>query len=182
MRPTHVLALGLTIAAGGLAAMAVAVDAHSLIGLVLANVVFSLGVSPCTAIIADLVVSAAPLERSGAASALSEVASEFGGAMGIALLGSLATLLYRSALGATMPKGLPASVVETAMRGIGDAASLRGKFPGAAELLSAVRSAYTGATQMTFFAAAGLMLLAAVGAIVMLGKGGQTEQSRTEPE
>ena len=182
MRPARVLALGLTIAAGGLAAMAVAVDAHSLLGVVLANVVFSLGVSPCTAIIADLVVSAAPLERSGAASALSEVASELGGAMGIALLGSLATLLYRSALGATMPKGLPASVVETALRGIGDTASLRGKFPGGAELLSAVRDAYTGATQVTFFAAAGLMLLAAVGAIVMFGKGGQTEQSRTEPE
>src|SRR6185437_16813951 len=94
------------------------------------DVLFALGVAPCTAIIADLVVSAAPPERSGAASALSEVASEFGGAMGIALLGSLATLFYRSTLGATMPTGLPRSVAETAMRGIGDAATLSGTIPG----------------------------------------------------
>lgn len=165
MRPTHVLALGLTIAAGGLAAMAVAVDAHSLIGLVAANVVFSLGSAPCTAIIADLVVSAAPLERSGAASALSEVASEFGGALGIALLGSLATLLYRSMLGATMPNGLPRSVVEMAMRGIGDATTGATYVDGAAALMGAVRAAYTSATQVTFFTAATLLLIAAAVAV-----------------
>lgn len=165
MRPAYVLALGLTIAAAALAGMAVAVDAHSLIGLVLANVVFSLGISPCTAIIADLVVSAAPLERSGAASALSEVASEFGGALGIALLGSLATLLYRSTLGATMPRGLPTGVVETAMRGIGDAATVSAHVDGAAALMSAVRAAYTSATQATFSTAATLLVIAAAVAV-----------------
>jgi len=173
MRPDRLLALGLTIAAGGLAGMAVAVDAHSLVGVVLANVVFSLGVSPCAAIIADLVVSAAPPERSGAASALSEVASEFGGAMGIALLGSLATLFYRSTLGATMPTGLPRSVVETAMRGIGDAATLSGTIPGASALITAVRAAYTGATEIAFFVAAGLMILSAAGAILIFGRKGR---------
>jgi len=169
MRPARVLALGLTIAAAGLAGMAVAVDAHSLAGVVSANVVFSLGVSPCTAIIADLVVGAAPPERSGAASALSEVASELGGAIGIALLGSLATVLYRSTLAATMPKGLPASVVETAMRGIGDAASLPRSIDGVPVLMSAVRASYTGATAATFFTAAGIVFLAAVGAIAVFG-------------
>jgi len=174
MRPTRVLALGLTIAAGGLAGMAVAVDAHSLVGVVLANVVFSLGVSPCAAIIADLVVGAAPPERSGAASALSEVASELGGALGIALLGSLATLLYRSTLAATLPKGLPASVVETAMRGIGAAASLPRSTDGADVVMPAVRASFTGATAATLFTAAGIVLLAAVGAIVMFGRNGSS--------
>ena len=123
--------------------MAVAVGAHSVVLVILGNVLFSIGVAPCTAIIADLVVSAAPLEQSGAASALSETASEFGGALGIALLGSLATFFYRFALGGTMPSDLPAGVVETALRGIGAAASLPRNFDGAAALLSAVRSAYT---------------------------------------
>lgn len=176
MRPVHVLAAGLTIAAGGLAGMAVAVGAHSLIGLVLANVVFALGVSPCTAIIADLVVSAAPLERSGAASALSEVASEFGGALGIALLGSLATLRYRSTLAATIPRGLTSAVVETAMRGIGDAAPLARHTNGAAALMPAVQHAYTSATAATFFAAAGLLVLAAAAALCESGP------IRTEPD
>lgn len=173
MRPAHLLAIGLTIAASGLAAMAVAVGAHTLVGVVGANVVFALGVSPCTAIIADLVVSAAPLERSGAASALSEVASEFGGAAGIALLGSLATLLYRSTLSATLPQGLPAATVETAMRGIGDAATLPAN-DGAAALMPIVRAAYTGATQVTLFAAAGIVLAAAVVALAVFGSAGSS--------
>lgn len=172
MRPAHVLAIGLTIAAGGLMGMAAAVEAHSLIGLVLANVVFSLGVSPCTAIIADLVVSAAPLERSGAASALSEVASEFGGASGIALLGSLATVLYRSTLAGTMPKGLTESVVETAMRGLGDASALPAHADGVAVLMSAARAAFTGAAQATFVAAAVLLAIAAAVALGVFSKEG----------
>ena len=59
-----------------------------------------------SAIIADLVVSASPIERAGAASALNETSSEFGGAIGIALLGSLATFLYRSTLQAALPLGM----------------------------------------------------------------------------
>ncbi|HEY1506070.1 MAG TPA: MFS transporter [Stellaceae bacterium] len=167
MRPAYVLSLGLTLGAGGLAAMAGAVAAHSLILVVLGNVVFSIGMAPCTAIIADLVVSAAPLEQSGAASALSETASEFGGALGIALLGSLTTFFYRFALGGTLPNDLPAGVVETALRGIGAAASLPQNFAGAAALLSAARVAYTSAAQIAFLIAAGIVLAAAIGAIAM---------------
>ncbi len=170
MRPAHVLGAGLTLGAVGMAAMALGAGAQSLTLVIGGDVLFALGVAPCTAIIADLVVSAAPVEQSGAAAALSEVASEFGGAMGIALLGSLATLAYRSALSASLPNGLPAGVVETAMRGIGDAASLPRNFPGAAQLFSAIRDAYIGATQIAFWTAAGLMLAAAIGATIVFGK------------
>jgi MFS transporter, DHA2 family, multidrug resistance protein len=167
MRPAYVLGLGLMLGAGGLAVMALAVDVHSLALVILGNVVFSIGMAPGTAIIADLVVSAAPLEQSGAASALSETASEFGGALGIALLGSLATFSYRSALSGTMPSDLPDGVVEAALRGIGAASSLPRNFDGAAALLSAVRAAYTGAAQIAFFTAAGVVSAAAVGAIAI---------------
>ena len=175
MRPARVLGLSLTIGAAGMVVMALGVPAHRLTLVAGGDVLFALGVAPCTAIIADLVVSAAPVEQSGAAAALSEVAAEFGGAIGIALLGSLATLLYRSALVATMPNGLPAAVVDTAMRGIGDAASLPRNFAGAPALFSAVRSAYTGATEITFFVAAGLMVLAAIGGLAMFGEQGRAK-------
>jgi len=93
--------------------------------------------------------------------------------MGIALLGSMATLFYRSTLGATMPTGLPRSVVETAMRGIGDATTLSGTVPGASALMTAVRAAYTGATEIAFFVAAGLMILSAAGAMLIFGRKGR---------
>lgn len=170
MRPASVLGSGLTVGAIGMAVMAVGAGAQSLRLVIGGDVLFALGVAPCTAIIADLVVSAAPVEHSGAAAALSEVASEFGGALGIALLGSLATLVYRSALHASLPNGLPAGAVDMAMRGIGDAAALPRNFPGAAQLFSAIRGAYIGATQVAFWTAAGLMAAAAILATVVFGR------------
>jgi len=168
MRPAYVLGFGLTLAAGGLALMAHAAETHGLILIVLGNVLFSIGSAPGITIVADLVVSAAPKERSGAASALSETASEFGGALGIALLGSLATLLYRSTLSVTMPTGIPVDMMETALRGLGAASSLAPSLDSGGALLSAARSAYTGAADVTFLTAAGIMLAAAIVAVGML--------------
>ncbi len=168
MRPAYVLGLGLTLGAGGLVLMACAVDAHSLVLVVLGNTIFSVGTAPGIAIISDLVVSAAPKEQSGAASALSETASEFGGALGIALLGSLATFLYRFTLNGMAPKGVSADVLETALRGIGAASSLAPSSNGGGVLLSAARSAYVhAAVGVTLATGAGVVLLAAVIAVAV---------------
>jgi MFS transporter, DHA2 family, multidrug resistance protein len=167
MRPAYVLGFGLTLGAGGLAVMACAVDAHSVALVIFGNVLFSVGTAPVTAIVADLVVSAAPREQSGAASALSETASEFGGALGIALLGSLATFLYRSALSGTMPGGTSVDAMEMALRGIGAAASLPPGLDGAAALLSAAQAAYIGAVIITFSIAAAIVMLTAAVAVAM---------------
>src|SRR6185437_7254671 len=143
----------------GLAVMAYAVGLHSLALMVLGNTVFAVGMSPVSAINSNLVVSAAPQEQSGAASALSETAVEFGGALGIALLGSLATVLYRSGLSGTVPRDTPASMTETVLRGIGAASSLPHNVAGAAALRSAAQAAYTGAVGITFLMGAGMLLL-----------------------
>jgi MFS transporter, DHA2 family, multidrug resistance protein len=166
MRPAYLLGFGFALGAIGLALMAHAVGAHSLALVVLGNVLFSVGTAPGIAIVADLVVSAAPQERSGAASALSETASEFGGALGIALLGSLTTLLYRSALHGMMPTGIPVGSIETALRGIGAASSVPPSVGGGA-LLSAAQSAYTSAVCAAFLTSAGIVLLLSVIAIAM---------------
>jgi DHA2 family multidrug resistance protein-like MFS transporter len=169
MRPAYVLGLGMTLGAGGLAVMAYAVDSHSLISLVAGNVLFSLGTAPVIAIVADLVVSAVPKEKSGAAAALSETASEFGGALGIALLGSLATYVYRSTLGATMPRGISFGTAQAALRGIGAASNLA-PGPGGAALLSAAQGAYTIAAKIAFSAGSAMLLLAAIIAVAAFRK------------
>ena len=56
----------------------------------------------------DLIVGAAPPERAGAASAISETGVEFGGALGIALLGSIGTAVYREPDGRRRPGRCPA--------------------------------------------------------------------------
>jgi DHA2 family multidrug resistance protein-like MFS transporter len=61
-------------------------------------VVQSLGMAPLFTLTNDLILRAAPPERAGAAAGISETASELGGALGIALFGSLVTAVYGAAL------------------------------------------------------------------------------------
>ncbi len=110
-----------------------------------------------------------PPERAGSASALNETSSEFGGALGIALLGALVTAIYRVDVARLMPAGVSGSSADVAERGIGAAsaeADTIGGAPGAA-LLEAAQLAYTGAFQLTAAISAGLMAVAAVTAVAI---------------
>ncbi|WP_419997081.1 MFS transporter [Streptomyces boninensis] len=76
---------------------------------VAATVVSGLGYGISFAVVADTAVAAAPPERAGAAGAIAETSNEIGNALGIALLGSLATVLFRVTgpdLAATLPETL----------------------------------------------------------------------------
>jgi len=171
MRPAYVLGLGLGVGAVGLVVMAQLGGPQSLYFLVAGNVLLAVGTAPCAAIAADLAVSAAPAERAGSASALNETSSEFGGALGIALLGSLAAFLYRSAVGAGLPTTFAADQREMALRGIGDASSLAQTLPAQGPaLLAAARTAYTGAISTGFLSGAVIVAIAAVVAVVTLRK------------
>lgn len=75
--------------------------------LVAGMILQSIGLAPVFTLTNDLIIGAAPPERAGAAAGISETASELGGALGIALLGSLATAIYGSALAReTIPQAL----------------------------------------------------------------------------
>ena len=78
-------------AAAGFALMLLVGDSSGPGLVASATVVVALGIAPALTLSTDMIVSSAPPERAGAASALSETGTEFGGAMGIALLGSLGT-------------------------------------------------------------------------------------------
>ncbi|MFI6502258.1 MFS transporter [Nonomuraea typhae] len=78
------------------------------------------GLGAIAALGTDLVVGAAPPDRAGSASALSETVQELGLAVGVALLGSLAGAVYRAHApaaavdGLAGAAGLPGAVVEQA--------------------------------------------------------------------
>jgi MFS transporter, DHA2 family, multidrug resistance protein len=167
LRPAFALGGGLLLSAVGLALMAYAIKAHSLILITLGNTMFAVGSAPGTTIVADFVVSSAPEEQSGAASALSETCSEFGGALGIALLGSLTTFFYRHMLAAALPASIPAPAIETASRGIGAARAAAETLNGGASLLEAAKHAYTSAASIAFLASAAITILTAVLAVTM---------------
>jgi len=166
MRPALVLGLGLAFGAIGLFTMTQVGGPDSLYVLIVGTTVFSIGLAPCAAIIADLVVGASPVERAGAASALNETSSEFGGATGIALLGSLVTFIYRANLHATLPRGIDEASGVLALRGIGSAVEVADGLGASGDgLLAAAQSAYVDAMRTSLSCAAVIAVIAAIAAV-----------------
>jgi DHA2 family multidrug resistance protein-like MFS transporter len=107
-RPAYVMAGGFALAALGFGLLTRIVATPSLALLVTGFVVYSLGLAPMFTLLNDLIVAAAPPQHAGTVSAISETASEFGGALGIAVFGSVGTAVYGSA---TAPESLPATLM-----------------------------------------------------------------------
>ncbi|MFV2195031.1 MFS transporter [Nocardiopsis sp. LOL_012] len=114
------------------------------------------------------IMSAAPPERAGAASAISETAYELGGALGVAVLGSVLTASYRADL--TAVDGVPQSAVESARETLGGAAQTSAELGGTAgaDLMAAAQSAFTSGMHITSAIAAVMVLVAAVQAWLLL--------------
>ncbi len=89
IQPAYVMAGGLVLAAIGFFAVA-CVAGLGVPAIIVASTVYSLGLSPVFTLGIDAIIATAPPERAGAASALSETSSELGGALGIAIVGSVA--------------------------------------------------------------------------------------------
>ncbi|WSL80905.1 MFS transporter [Kitasatospora sp. NBC_01266] len=109
----------------------------------------------------DLVLTAAPAEKSGAASAVSETAYELGTALGIALFGSVVAAIYPGALGA--PPGVDGATAAKAQQSLGSAVEAARTLPGAAgqALAEAARSAFVQGMSLAALCAAVLVLCGA---------------------
>lgn len=108
------------------------------------SVVLALGLSPVVTLGTDLIVGSAPAERAGAASSLSETGAELGGALGIAVLGSIGTAVYRRMMADAVPASVPHEIAEAARGTLGERSRRRNNFPARSEpssrVLPAMRS------------------------------------------
>ena len=166
----QLIAGGLVIAAAGFGTLTQIDRAPPLAIIVIGSVLYSLGISPVFILATDIIVGSAPIARAGAASAISETSSELGGALGIAILGSIGTAVYRMRMAAAMPNGVPSDVREIARGTLGGATAVAERLPGqlGAALLGTARDAFTQAFVMTSIVNALLMLATAVTATFML--------------
>jgi DHA2 family multidrug resistance protein-like MFS transporter len=159
IRPAYLMTAGLLVAAVGLLVQtrtdAVGGVAPVVVGLTLA----ALGISPTMALSMNLLLGSTPPEKAGSAASISETSGEFGVALGVAALGSLATIAYRAHL--TIPVGTPTAADQAAHQSITEATSAAGQLSGplGADLLDAARTAFTS----------GLTTVAGVGAAIFVG-------------
>lgn len=95
------------------------------VGLVLvAFAVLGLGIGIAETLTNDLVLSAVPANRAGAASAISETAYELGAVLGVAVLGSVLTATFRAQLDVPAPLGADSAGFETLGSTLQQAATL----------------------------------------------------------
>jgi DHA2 family multidrug resistance protein-like MFS transporter len=170
MRPAYVIAVGMVVSALGMLLLA-QVDAGSGLGLlVAASVVMSVGIAPAATLGMSLILGAAPPERAGSASGVSETGNELGGALGIALLGSLGTAIYRDEMTAAVPSDVTPAAADAARDTLGGAASVAAQLPDG--VLDAANAAFaSGMSTVAALAAVAMAGMALVTAIVLRSVG-----------
>jgi Na+/melibiose symporter-like transporter len=155
----QVCAGGLVLVAAGLVVLA-QLDATSSYWLMVAGLVplgagMGAAMTPATSAITD----ALPASQQGVGSALNDLSRELGGALGIAVIGSILAATYRSHL--SLP-GVPAPIAQHARASLAIAARLGGSVSAQAN------TAFISGLHTALLYAAGAALLAAVGVVVLL--------------
>jgi DHA2 family multidrug resistance protein-like MFS transporter len=149
VRPAFVVAGGLVLATVGLGLLT-QVGVNSLALVVIGNTLMSLGFGFTFTLTIDLVIGAAPPERAGAVSAIAETGAELGGALGLAVLGSLGVAVYRSRVAAALPPGLSPEMAEAVLETLGGAVAAATQLPDqlGTSLLNTAHLAFVQALQL----------------------------------
>jgi len=131
--------------------------------LVLASIlVLGVGMGMTMAPATESIMGSLPRAKAGVGSAVNDTTRQVGGALGVAVLGSLLASTYASSLGAGVPAAAKASV--------GAALDVAGRLGGAegSALAASARSAYVDGMGVGVLVAAGVALLGSVIALLFL--------------
>ncbi len=143
----------LLVAGVGMVGLALTEGLTTYVGVGLCLAIVGLGVGVSMTLSTDAVVAAAPKERAGAASAISETGYELGTALGIAVLGTLQTVFYRARLEADQLAGTDEQAVRESL------ARALEVLPADSPVLEHAREAFTGGMQLASFCAAALLVV-----------------------
>lgn len=109
----------------------------------------------------EAIVSSLPQSKAGVASAMNDTTREVGGAIGIALLGTLLSAGYRSGLG-NATDGLPPELAELAQDNVGAAIAVAKQAPNGESLALAAREAFVQGMQLSMWTGAGILAVSAL--------------------
>lgn len=159
MTPGAVIVSNLLLGAVGFGVLTQVDISSGLTLLVTGLIIATFAVSLVTALTTDLIIGSVSSERAGIASGISETSAEFGIAMGIAVMGSISTAVYRSQLANSIPSSVSQAVNGTSIDTLGGAVAEAQDLPAGLgpALLEPAREAFT----------LGLTVSAGVGGVTM---------------
>ncbi len=133
--------------------------------------------------VTGLVIGVAPPERAGAAAGISQTAQELGGALGIAVLGSIVASVYRSSMAAIAPDGVAPEVIGAARDTLAGAVRVATNLPAGigGPLVDAARAAFIEGFQIASAVSSAIAFALAVLVVVTLRESaGTVEEPRRE--
>ncbi|WP_431040513.1 MFS transporter [Streptomyces sp. P1-3] len=178
----YVIGASLAISAVGYLVLTQVDSVSGLPVLVTGFVIVYMGISPMFVLGTDLIVGAAPPEKAGSAAAMSETSTEFGVALGVAVLGTVGTAVYRDRMTGTVPSEIPAPEAESARASLPDAMATVDGLPDRLHdvLLDPARAAFTHGLNIISGISALLVAALAVLAVSLLPRA-RPGHATTEP-
>ncbi len=161
-RPAHLMAVALSVAALGCVLLAFVDVSGGLPLLVTGFLLACVGVAPPTMVGTELLITSVAPEKAGSAASVSETSNELGIALGLAILGSVGTIVYRG--GVSVPVEAPAAAGESMAGATAAAPDLAPSV--AAELMDSARAAFTSG--LNTVTAAGAVLFAAIAVVALV--------------
>jgi EmrB/QacA subfamily drug resistance transporter len=145
--------------------------------------IFGLGAGLGMPAMTDTVMAAVPERDAGVGSALNDVSRQLGGALGVAIIGSVVNDAYRSNL-ADEVGDLDPAVVDAASDGVGVASRIAATLSPADEaaLTRSVNDAYVDAMTRGFMVSVGVLVIALVVAVTMIPRRMRATQAQAESE
>jgi DHA2 family multidrug resistance protein-like MFS transporter len=172
----RVLAGGLAVGAIGFAVL-VAIGTHSLLLTLIGGGVLAAGLVVAMTICGEQVLGALDPGQAGAGAAVSEAASELGGALGIAVLGSIGAAGYQASV--HVPDGVHGSEAGDSLAG---AAAVAAHLPGglANQLMDAARTAYVHGLHLAALTGALALAVSAISLLVRRSRGAAHARAERE--
>jgi len=155
----------LAIAAVGFGVQTLLVGPMAIFSVAIGWALWALGGSAAATLTTGTIIGTARPERAGAVSALAQTGAELGGALGIAVLGSVGTAIYRATVTAAIPESVSPELSTAARDTLGSALSLASQLTdptAAATLVLTAQHGMTTAVQVTSAVGAVISILAAL--------------------
>jgi EmrB/QacA subfamily drug resistance transporter len=160
----RVMAAGMGVVALGFGVLTTLTTDTPYIVIAAAFAILGAGMAITAAPATGEIMSSVPLSKAGVGSAVNDTTRELGGALGIALLGSVANSAYRSSIDVD-GLGLPPEAAEAASESIGAASAVAGNLPGGGEVITRAASAFTDAFTFTNGVAVAIAIATAAGVL-----------------
>jgi EmrB/QacA subfamily drug resistance transporter len=166
-----VVVVGLSLVTTGLALSTSLTATSSYFDVAWRMVIMASGMALTMAPATTSIMGSLPLAKAGVGSAVNDTTRQIGGAVGVAVVGSVFASIYGSQVSdAVAGKGLPPAAVEGAKDSLGFALGVADKIGGAAgdAFAAAARNAFVDGFHAGLWVAAGAAFLGALGALLWL--------------